>query len=788
MAMNVNKHYVISILIFAVILISVAFSYTNVAMAEEIQLVYPNEGYLQAKNVDAIGVNDSLIVTADNENKIISYTGDACGNLDFDDIDDTVLKIFVFGHSAIVKGGKGFYLLSTIDGTLSSVDTAIANADSYLATDGTVLYVHQYGKVSVYGEDMSLSAEYVDKIFNNKPVLVVSGTKLLGFVVEHGVSRVYTYDTETSTTQNLIKDTVVKSAFAGATIFGFDGENIILIDKENIFVDDGALDYIETGLTEQNFTAFGDYLYIAKGEAGYDQYAYADGTLTFVGNHSYTGDGLDRLNTPHDAITLGGELVIADTLNNRLLYVGDRVSALKLPMPTSLAVAGERLYVLTSDGVVIVENKTIIGKISTDLELIDIAYSDGLYILAQDGVYLNIIGTLHKVFDVNGGKAMYVSDLYYILTDNGVLVAKSTSDGLEENEILSFEVGDYTPVDLACDLEGNVYILGDDNALHCYQWEDVIKANIDGFALAGSEILLESHTYNFTMKSMSVIGEKIVIATEENALVSVDNPMAKFKAGPSNIDKETALVGTYISTEKTYFMSNNNDGKTVLKVGAGMTFVCYESDGLLYTSFEGVKGFVFNVNKVTASSDCAGEYIAKNDIKLFVNPMTDSGVNVAKGTALTVVDDGGYSDGKWVRVEYNGKTYYTEMSGLELKSSPKPDNKPEKTEKPEKVSKNYGRAKSSRAGELVNLYSTTDSNMVVAQVTDGTRLEIVEKVGDFFKVIYNGNQALIHKDQFKLDGLTTVQIIAIVLSVVVVLAGGLIFMVTSLSKKKEENK
>ena len=66
-------------------------------------------------------------------------------------------------------------------------------------------------------------------------------------------------------------------------------------------------------------------------------------------------------------------------------------------------------------------------------------------------------------------------------------------------------------------------------------------------------------------------------------------------------------------------------------------------------------------------------------------------------------------------------------------------------------------------------------------------LEVVEKIGDYYKVIYENNEVLIHKDQFKLEGLTTVQIIAIILSVVVVLSGGLIFMVTSLSKKKEQN-
>ena len=103
------------------------------------------------------------------------------------------------------------------------------------------------------------------------------------------------------------------------------------------------------------------------------------------------------------------------------------------------------------------------------------------------------------------------------------------------------------------------------------------------------------------------------------------------------------------------------------------------------------------------------------------------------------------------------------------------------------VKVDYGRAKASRAGELVPLFSAETGEMIVA-VKDGTKLEIVEKVGDYYKVKYEGIELLIHQDDFKLDGLTTVQIIAIVLSIVVVLAGVLVFMVTNITKKKEDNR
>jgi hypothetical protein len=332
-----------------------------------------------------------------------------------------------------------------------------------------------------------------------------------------------------------------------------------------------------------------------------------------------------------------------------------------------------------------------------------------------------------------------------------------------------------------------VYVLGDDNTLHCYHWQEVVASNINGSKLNSTDLVAESDKWNFTFKSMSEMGDKIVISTEENALVSISNPLVKTTEKSTDIDKANAVVSTYKSTDKSYFMANDNDGTTAVKVEGGINFVCYVAGDMLYTSLDGVNGWLFNANETTNSVACAGDYVANKDIKLYVNPMTDNCIILTKGTDLKVLDDGGYADGKWVRVEYKGKVFYADKSCLDQKTSSKPTPEPEKPQEPEKVNKDYGRAKASRVGEFVNLYSADDSNIIVTQVADGTKLEVVEKIGDYYKVIYENNEVLIHKDQFKLEGLTTVQIIAIILSVVVVLSGGLIFMVTSLSKKKEQN-
>ncbi len=765
---------IISILAFTVVMLAVAFSHSNLALAEEVSLVYPNEGYIQAKNVDAIGANGFVTVTADNENKVLTYFGDVNGNLDFADNTDNVVKIFVFGHSVVVKGEKGFYTADLDSDSPALISTSLFE-DCYLATDGTSLFVHKSGEVAVYDQDLTLQTTYQNKIFNGSPVVTGNGEKIYAFAVDYEHDLLHVFDRENSTTSTT-EHTRVYNAIMGDVIYAHNGKNITLIDPI-------TFEIVDTELTEQNYTAFGEFLYVAKGEDGFDKYAQSNGTLTLVGNHSYNG----KLNAPSSAVYVGDILVIADTLNNRLLYVGDTVDTVQLNAPTSLAVAGGRLYALTPDGIAIIENKTLIGTIKIDVVAVDIEYNNGLHILAENGVYVYARGVLNKVFDVNNGKSLEIGTLYYVLTDTAVVVAKDSENGTEFNNLLSFEIDGYTPVDIMADVVGNVYILGDDNALHCYKWQDVVLSNIEGTAVNSTDISILSSTWDFTLKSMEEMGDKIVISTEENALVSISTPLVKTKEKSSDIDKENSIVNTYASTEKSYFMTNDKDGTTAVKIDSGKTFVCYENDGALFTSYNGENGWLFNAEKLAPSTDCTGEYIANKDVKLYVNPMTDSGITLTKGTALTVVDNGGYADGNWVRVEYKGKVYYADKSCLDQKTSSKPTPEPEKPQEPEKVNKDYGRAKASRVGELVNLYSVDDSNIIVTQVADGTKLEVVEKIGDYYKVIYENNEVLIHKDQFKLEGLTTVQIIAIILSVVVVLSGGLIFMVTSLSKKKEQN-
>ncbi|MBO5983366.1 MAG: hypothetical protein J6Q06_05835, partial [Clostridia bacterium] len=213
-----RKHLVIYPLMFAVVLLAVVFSYSNLALAQEVDLVYPNDGYIQAVRVDQIGVSESLTVTADNLNKVISYSGETTGKVDFSSLSDSVLKMFVYGQSIVIKGAKGFYLLDAQAKTITAIDTEIINEECYVATDGTYLYVHQYGKVSVYETLDTPVKVYENKVFNSQPIIAVGNKEIFLFESPRGVSKIHSYNTESGEVKTSSFEHVI-NAVMGDVIF-----------------------------------------------------------------------------------------------------------------------------------------------------------------------------------------------------------------------------------------------------------------------------------------------------------------------------------------------------------------------------------------------------------------------------------------------------------------------------------------------------------------------------------------------------------------------------------------
>ena len=79
-----------------------------------------------------------------------------------------------------------------------------------------------------------------------------------------------------------------------------------------------------------------------------------------------------------------------------------------------------------------------------------------------------------------------------------------------------------------------------------------------------------------------------------------------------------------------------------------------------------------------------------------------------------------------------------------------------------------------------------ETSAVIATVVDGTRMEILEESGDWYYVLCEDTYGYILKEEVELEGLTPVQIAAIVLAVVVVAVGIGVLVVTAQTRKKQK--
>lgn len=119
------------------------------------------------------------------------------------------------------------------------------------------------------------------------------------------------------------------------------------------------------------------------------------------------------------------------------------------------------------------------------------------------------------------------------------------------------------------------------------------------------------------------------------------------------------------------------------------------------------------------------------------------------------------------------KTYFVKSSDIEEYTVIVPEK--------DKV---YGKANADRIGGLVNVYASPDKNsQLVTQIVDGSKVEVLEVLDAFYLVRFDDFVGYVEKEHIKIDGLTTVQIVAIVLAIIVALAGSAIFASIYLTRK-----
>lgn len=186
---------------------------------------------------------------------------------------------------------------------------------------------------------------------------------------------------------------------------------------------------------------------------------------------------------------------------------------------------------------------------------------------------------------------------------------------------------------------------------------------------------------------------------------------------------------------------------------------------------------------VVQTNTLSGDYVAIDKTTLYTLPYRNQdAIEVESGTHVTLVSDvANYANNVWVLVEYDSKTYFVKRAQLEEYVEIAPEQEEEK--------KVYGKANADRVGGLVNIYSLANtSSDVIYEIVDGSKVEVLEELDGFYLVSIDEYVGYIQKDQLKIDGLTTVQIVAIILAIIVALAGTAIFASIYLTKKNSEEK
>ena len=222
-------------------------------------------------------------------------------------------------------------------------------------------------------------------------------------------------------------------------------------------------------------------------------------------------------------------------------------------------------------------------------------------------------------------------------------------------------------------------------------------------------------------------------------------------------------------------------------VGTGTVVLRYDGisawEGYCYVYFDGKTGYIdASALSAVSPTEIGVRYTLAAGAPVLAHPVSDEPVTFAEEMLVTVTDDAALLDGgAWRRISYEGKQYFVSANDLTLYVEPEPEiPEPERT---------FGRASADRPGGLINLYVAPDrSSAVLAEVVDGTRMEIVGESGDFWLVGFEGGIGYAAKSEIELEGLTTVQIVSIVLCCAVLVTGGVVFVVIWQTRKKEKEK
>lgn len=801
----------VCLLALAAVIISTALPAAGIALADDaaFDIVYPEKGYFPIEDATLVAASDDIFVIYDSASDSFlaaPHTRESVTRIPADGCAD-VTGIWLAGNVLLIAHGGTSKTFSFVDlSDLSSAPSVQpadgiknASAVSYIAADDERFYVKYDSYLTVYSAaDFSVVGDErftLNDALIGPNVFTAEDMKVYVYAAEYGDRGYYILDLDTKFSTPITTEIYPYSVSMSDGIVYASAENgIVAVDRDTSEVK------FPTGIPSSKDTVFaagGGMIYVLENGAvdvysvttsGSDAGAEFECTLTISG-----GSGA-YLASPSDILVTAAGTFVADAGSSRVILFSDDGTSVSVETdfsPVALAaddsgmvyVASEdRIYTLQAAGgsfrtapyCGIPEGETVIDIAHTGSELVILTSSSLWYVPFMST-------TPVRVIDIADGIALSTArgDVLYALTERGIRTL-STANGAPV-DLIPFRDYDFSgATDIAADYAGTLFvsygetgiITAFDNALSAVTEKatftlthPLAQARPVAFALYGSKVLFLSST--------CFVGSAEVGAVDSESYIPVPEPDTD---AAENLSFAVLSADGHIFAEPSRF-------DTMSPVSAGTVVLCYNGisswEGYTYVYAGGKTGYVETSSLTPVSPTAIGSaYTLHAGSALYKHPASDA-ITAENDVILTVTDDAaGLDDGTWVRVSLNGGTYFALASDLTPYTPPVP----EREEK-------FGRASSDRPGGLIGIYSLPDiSSVTVTEAVDGTRMEIVGEEGDFWMVSFDGFTGYALKSEVELEGLTTVQIVSIVLCCAVAVTGAVIFVVIWQARKKEKEK
>ncbi len=785
----------------------------DASSADDFEIIFPDDNYVQLLSPTSSAMNDSHLVVADTANKrLFVKTDGAIKAYDMTFITDSdqtdapkTEKIFLFGDTVLIVTENGCHTLDLTAQAPAFTPTEIfplAHENYSFYSDGAYLYaktlggsVTRYGGAPFDGAGEKLTED--NAALTGKRVFAAFGDELYLYDLDESdlVLAVFNYKTSVETSYP-VDGVMSKIAFNNdGSLLGTrksdNGGTLCFIEIDR---DGNAVNVTESGLSVRDFSLCGNAAAVItdKNTAEVHNVDFAAKTTSYSYSLSMNGADGEHLNNPSDLFVRDGSVYIADRGNGRIITIGENGTSINaLYAPLHIADGADCIY--ASDGASLARANGDGGTTCAEFDFtaIDMTAANGIpYILSDDGVYAYIFGSTQKLGNVTarliaGGENKSVIHLLqdgaiqsYYCGDGSLFAINAPLPVADSARIIDFKV----------DYAGNVYIL----------YADRIEIFIAFGGAEPSTVIPLSHSeLEFTPTALALGDDKLYFSAQESFIGAVSADVTDkddFVSGELP-DLNGAAISFILPADSENVWYYDVDGRpsTARPFNGGTIaeFDAFDVRGLRYVLIKdnsSTKLALINPSQFQTAdpSAIAAQYVNANPTTLYSLPCdTDvDGLNVqrlalAENSIVSGVDDAAQAyNGEWIRVSVGGVTYFAKNADFTEYEEPVPE-----------VERVFGRAKAARVGGTVKIYSAPDSSSAVAfEAVDGTRMEVLDTLDDYYMVTLDGKIGYISKAELELEGLTTVQIIAIVISVIVVLAGTVIFAAVIHAKKNEEKK